>query len=40
MRDTSKPTLAGKQAIGKPKILIYDSAGGLLQTIIVRSLAY
>lgn len=36
MRDDSRPTTAGKQAIGKPKLFVYDSAGGLLQTIIVR----
>lgn len=37
MRDDRKPTIVGKQQIGKPKISIYSSAGLLMQTIAVRS---
>lgn len=35
MRDDRKPVILGRQSIGKPKISIYSSAGGLLQTITV-----
>ena len=35
MRDDRKPTIVGKQQMGKPKIFVYNSAGALLQTIIV-----
>lgn len=36
IRDDRKPVLLGRHAIGKPKISVYSSAGGLLQTIQVR----
>ncbi|GAA99834.1 uncharacterized protein L969DRAFT_84183 [Mixia osmundae IAM 14324] len=34
MRDESKPMLLGKHATGKPKISIYSSSGGSIETII------
>jgi hypothetical protein len=36
IRDDRKPVLLGRHPIGKPKISVYSSAGGLLQTIQVR----
>jgi hypothetical protein len=33
IRDDKKPVLLGKGGVGKRKISIYTSAGGLLQTI-------
>jgi hypothetical protein len=34
LKDASKPSVVGKQAIGKPRIHVYSSAGTLLHTVI------
>jgi hypothetical protein len=36
MRNDKKPVLLGKLQLGKPKISVYSTSGGLLQTISVR----